>query len=485
MLSELRTSLKQIWGYDDFRPPQGEIIQSLLTGQDSLIVLPTGAGKSVCFQLPALLQDGLTLVVSPLLALMENQVQELTKLGLPACLVHSQLTKYEKKRNLGAIASGKLKLLYLSPETLLSPVLLSILATSSLKINGLIIDEAHCLVQWGDTFRPSYQRLGTIRPYLLKFQSLGSKIAIAAFTATADPVSQKIITQSLQLKNPITFITNPYRANLHPQIKMICTPKSRREQMEKFIAKQNKSSGLVYVRSRRDSEKLSLWLQSLGYTNSPYHAGLSAMDRRKIELDWLENRLQFVVCTSAFGMGINKSNVRWVVHFQAPQLLSEYLQEIGRGGRDGKPTIALTLISEPTGILNPEDKLQYQRLISQLNQQFQQGQKTALKIPLRGEIEQIKNEFTNGELTLAMLASIGQLSWLDPFNYQRNSSISPQAFSPLILRQKNSRKQMKQFLTTKNCRWQFLLNVFGFPQEAVNFHCGKCDRCQSKFKTFF
>lgn len=477
-LADVRLALQNIWGYDDFRSPQGEVVQCLLTGQDSLIILPTGAGKSICFQLPALLQDGLTLVISPLLALMENQVQELTKLGLCASLLHSQLSKSEKRRNLDLIKSNQAKLLYISPETLLSPFLLSVFSDFKLKIQGLIIDEAHCLVQWGDTFRPSYQRLGSVRPYLLQFQPPGSQMAIAAFTATADPISQDIIKRSLGLTNPAIFLANPYRSNLHPEVKMICTPRSRRDQMRNFIGKQGKSCGLVYVRSRRDSENLSLWLQSLGWTNSAYHAGLSAFERRKIELDWLGDRLQFVVCTSAFGMGINKPNVRWVVHFQAPQLLAEYLQEIGRGGRDGKPTKALTLISEPTGWLNPEDRQQSQGLLNKLNRQFQQAEKMAFQLPLKGEVEAVKNEFMNGELTLAMLASMGKLIWLDPFNFQREKNIISDDFKSLILRQKNAVKEMNLFLNTKKCRWQFLLNAFGFSQEAVNFRCGKCDNCQ-------
>ncbi len=475
---KIRHALKQIWGYDNFRSPQGEIVQSLLSGEDALIILPTGAGKSITFQLPALLQTGLTLVVSPLLALMENQVQELKKLGLPAELLHSQLSKFEQEKAKKAIASGKLRLLYLSPETLLGSSVLPILSNARLEINGLIIDEAHCLVQWGDTFRPAYQRLGAVRSYLLKFQPPETKIPVAAFTATANPQSQKIIIDALQLKQPKTYILNPYRANLNLKVQRICTPRSRRRQMLKFIASQGKSSGLVYVRSRRDSENLSEWLQSLGYKNSAYHAGLSANQRRAIEYNWLENRIQFVVCTSAFGMGINKPDVRWIVHFQIPQLLSEYLQEIGRGGRDGKISLALTLMSEPTGLLNPEDKRQTQALLKKIARQYQQAQQITNQIPLEGKVETIKKEFINGELALGMLYSINKLVWLDPFNYQREKNISAQDFNSLISRQKKSIAQMQQFLNSKQCRWQFLLNAFGFSQNAMNFRCGHCDNCR-------
>ncbi|MEQ8963117.1 MAG: DEAD/DEAH box helicase, partial [Coleofasciculus sp. C2-GNP5-27] len=177
--NDVRLAFKKIWGYDNFRPPQGEIIRSILEGRDALIVLPTGGGKSICFQLPALLQTGLTLVVSPLVALMENQVQELRDRNLPAALLHSQLTPQQRRKTLQALSNQELRLLYLSPETLLSAPVWERLSQPDLKINGLILDEAHCLVQWGDTFRPAYRRLGAVRPTLLKSKPPGSQIPIA------------------------------------------------------------------------------------------------------------------------------------------------------------------------------------------------------------------------------------------------------------------------------------------------------------------
>src|SRR4028119_2488459 len=211
---DIRATFKKIWGYEDFRPPQGEIIRSLLEKQDALIVMPTGGGKSICFQLPALLQTGLTLVISPLVALMENQVQELRQLKLPAALLHSELPIRERKKTLQALERQQLRLLYLSPETLLSAPVWERLCHPRLKINGLILDEAHCLVQWGETFRPAYRRLGAVRPALLKSKPVGTQIAIAAFTATADPSAQKTIQNVLQLQQPKIFLINPYRQNL-------------------------------------------------------------------------------------------------------------------------------------------------------------------------------------------------------------------------------------------------------------------------------
>ena len=183
--NDVRNQFRHIWGYEDFRPPQGEIIHTLLQGTDALVVLATGVGKSICFQLPALLQTGVTLVVSPLVALMENQVQELHSRQLSAALLHNQISKPQRQKTLQALARNQLRLLYLSPESLLSTRVWDCLAQPNLPINGLILDEAHCLVQWGDTFRPAYRRLGTVRSHLLKSKPPGSKMAIAAFTATA------------------------------------------------------------------------------------------------------------------------------------------------------------------------------------------------------------------------------------------------------------------------------------------------------------
>ncbi|BAY29192.1 ATP-dependent DNA helicase RecQ [Nostoc carneum NIES-2107] len=303
-------TFKKIWGYDNFRPPQGEIVSSLLAGKDALIIMPTGGGKSICFQLPALLQTGLTLVVSPLVALMENQVQELRQLNLSAALLHSELPSSQRRLTLQALAQNKLRLLYLSPETLLSQPVWEKLCQPQLQINGLILDEAHCLVQWGETFRPAYRRLGAVRSALLKSKPPGSKISVAAFTATADPLAQKIIASVLQLQQPDIYRLNPYRPNLHLNVCIAWTPKGRKQKLVRFIQNRQQQAGLIYVRTRRDSENLAAWLAEMGYATASYHAGLSATERRAVEASWLGGKIPFVVCTCAFGMGINKPDVR-------------------------------------------------------------------------------------------------------------------------------------------------------------------------------
>jgi ATP-dependent DNA helicase RecQ len=474
LLNQARAAFQKFWGYADFRPPQAEIVTSLLAGKDTLIIMPTGGGKSICFQLPALLQTGLTLVVSPLVALMENQVQELRDRHLPAALLHSQLPRQQQRQTMQSLQQNKLRLLYLSPETLLSKSVWQIISQPHIQINGLILDEAHCLVQWGDTFRPAYRRLGTVRSALLETKPPGTKIAIAAFTATANPAAQKTIKNVLQLQKPEAFLLNPYRSNLHLQVQTVWTPRRRQQQLLNFIKARPKQAGLVYVRTRKDSEKLADLLAEQGYQTAAYHAGLSAEKRRQIEKAWLNNELKFVTCTSAFGMGINKPDVRWVVHYQAPLLLSEYIQEIGRGGRDGKSAIALTLISEPTGWLYPEDKQRKEFFEDKLRSQYREAQQLAKNLPLQGNVDAISREFPESAIALAILHSSGQLKWENPFNYVINKSAQQKGDQSNF----TAAEEMVNYLKHRQCRWQFLLQAFGFANEAKSMRCGHCDNCK-------
>lgn len=468
MLLELKAQLQQIWGYTDFRPPQGEIIQTILAQRDALIILPTGGGKSLCFQLPALMQTGLTIVISPLVALMENQVQELRQRRLPAALLHSELPAAERRQVLRSIETQRLRLLYVSPETLFSSAVWNRLCAPDLKINALIVDEAHCLTQWGETFRPVYYRLGTVRSTLLQSKPCQNRIAIAAFTATADPISQATIQRVLQLEDPQTFRLNPYRDNLALTIQSVSTPRQRRQQLLNAIESQS-GAGLVYVRTRRDAEELTSWLQQKNFKTAAYHAGLRASERRSIEQAWLTDQVQFVVCTCAFGMGINKSETRWIVHFHAPFLLSEYVQEIGRAGRDGKPAIAVLLKSS---WIDFDDRERWKNFEEQTRSQALMAQQLVKKLPKQGNVNEVAKQFKNAEISLSLLQNLGQLRWLDPFHYQIQLDSKSHQQGNL-----NSTQAIRNYLNTKGCRWQYLLRSFGFESEAQGFACGKCDRC--------
>ncbi|MGG6295836.1 RecQ family ATP-dependent DNA helicase [Leptolyngbya sp. AN02str] len=473
---QVRQRFREIWGYNDFRAPQGEVVQCLLAGRDALVVMPTGGGKSICFQLPALLQRGLTLVVSPLVALMENQVQELRERRVPAAVLHSQLGKSERRKVLWQIQQQQLRLLYLSPETLLNPAVWNVLCEPQVSIRALVLDEAHCLAQWGDSFRPAYRRLGMVREALLAHKPAGSRMAIAAFTATADPQTQQIIQSVLQLQHPQQICVNPYRPNLALSVQTVWTPRGRRKRVHQFVQQHRGESGLVYARTRRGTEALAEWLTQQGDRTVAYHAGLSPQERRRIEAAWLGGELPFVVCTSAFGMGINNSAVRWVMHFQAPALLSEYVQEVGRAGRDGQPAQALTLISEPTGWFDPTDR-QMGRYFAQRERSLQQlAHRLHRRIPSEGEIRAIAHQHTDGELVLAWLHRQGYVEWVGPFHY-RLIAANPVGKQ---WRNRQNASAMAAYLARPTCRWQAILAAFGFAAEAKTLRCGTCDRCRAK-----
>ncbi|MBE7379862.1 MAG: ATP-dependent DNA helicase RecQ [Leptolyngbya sp. SIO1E4] len=470
----VQARLKEIWGYAHFRPPQDTVIQSLLQRQDALIILPTGGGKSLCFQLPALLQTGVTLVVSPLVALMENQIQELRQLHLPAATLHSELPKQARYRVFKALERQQLRLLYLSPEGLLSQPVWERLIAPTLRINGLVLDEAHCLAQWGETFRPAYRRLGIARQALLSAKPEGTQIPIAAFTATADPTAQQVIRQTLQLTAPKVIRLSPYRPNLDLTIQTVWTPRGRQQALLKFIQRHSQYTGLVYVRTRRDSEGIADWLSQKGYRATAYHGGLPARDRRHREQAWIQNDVQVVVATNAFGMGVNKPDLRWVAHFHVPCLLTEYVQEIGRAGRDGQPAQALSLVSEPTGLFDPTDRQRSQFFRSQAQKLQQKAAQLATQIPQAGTIQAVQQQCKEGAIALSYLHSQGRLEWQDPFRYR---------LSPGKLSSRGSaaepEKAMNRFLHSRDCRWRLILEQFGFRQDAQQLgKCGHCDNCR-------
>ena len=325
--------LKNTFGYDTFRPLQQEVIENILARRDTLAVMPTGGGKSLCYQIPSLLFDGLTVVVSPLISLMKDQVEQLRAFGVPSVFLNSSLSPQEYNENMEYVKRGEVKLLYLAPETLLTPRILTLL--SGLKVDLLTIDEAHCISEWGHDFRPEYRQIVDVRK---KFPNA----VCMALTATATSRVRQDIRHTLKFATTNEFIASFNRQNLFIEV----VPKQDpAQQVREIIDRYKDQSGIIYCFSRKQVDELATYLTTKGYSVRPYHAGLDDAERRKNQELFIRDDVQIIVATIAFGMGINKPNVRFVIHHDLPKSIEGYYQEIGRAGRDGLPAHCVLLYS--------------------------------------------------------------------------------------------------------------------------------------------
>lgn len=335
-LAQAEQYLKKYYGYSHFRPGQGQIIDSILNGNDVCVIMPTGAGKSICFQIPALLFPGITLVISPLISLMKDQVDALTELGIPATFINSSISRREETNRIRKAVDGEYRLLYIAPERLETESFGELVESLSQAVSLVAIDEAHCVSQWGHDFRPSYRQIG---PFI---QQLPKRPIIAAFTATATPEVQEDIVNLLSLERPQLHFTGFNRENLSFAV---LKGVNKKDFVLNYVAENRDSAGIIYAATRKEVDKLYELLHKKGYLAGKYHAGLSDKERIRAQEAFLYDDIRVMVATNAFGMGIDKSNVRYVIHNNLPKNMESYYQEAGRAGRDSDPSECILLFA--------------------------------------------------------------------------------------------------------------------------------------------
>ena len=409
-LNEKQNLLKQYFGYDDFREGQEVLIDSILRGQDTLGIMPTGAGKSICFQVPALLLEGITLVISPLISLMKDQVSALNQAGIHAAFLNSSLTANQYRIALQYAKEGRYKMIYVAPERLMTEEFLEFALGSNIAM--VSVDEAHCVSQWGQDFRPSYLKI-------IEFiDKLTKRPVISAFTATATKTVLEDIVSILKLVKPTVLTTGFDRENLHLAVQ---TPKDKYEVVKNYILENSEQSGIIYCLTRKIVEEVTTRLNQEGVAVTRYHAGLSDKEREKNQDDFIYDRKPIMVATNAFGMGIDKSNVRFVIHYNMPKNIESYYQEAGRAGRDGEPAECILLY---------------------------------------GGQDVVTNEF-----------------FID-HNFD-NEELDQEALMLVKERDRDRLKKMTFYCFTNECLRDYILRYFG---EYGTNYCGNCSNCLTQFE---
>ena len=402
-------ALKQYFGYDSFHPGQEEIIEAILSRRDALAVMPTGAGKSICYQVPALLFHGITLVISPLISLMQDQVKALNAAGIYAAYVNSSLTETQIAKVLRYAREGKYKIIYIAPERLLNQDFLDFAMRT--EISMVTVDEAHCISRWGQDFRPSYMKIVDF------IRQLPYRPVISAFTATATEEVQKDIQFILGLENAKVLVTGFDRPNLYFDVEHIA---KKDNYVLKYLRNHPDESGIIYCSTRKNVDTLFRLLESSGISAAPYHAGLVSDERKRNQDDFVYDRIRIMVATNAFGMGIDKSNVRFVIHYNMPQSMEDYYQEAGRAGRDGERASCILLFS-------PQDVIIARYLIEN----------------------------------------------------KENSDLTPEDIALVLERDRQRLRLMERYCQTTGCLRNEILRYFG---EKTGEDCGNCGNCSRTFR---
>lgn len=479
-------ALQKYFGMPSFREPQRSIIQSVLDQKDTLVVMPTGGGKSLCFQLPALLLPGVTLVVSPLIALMKDQVDALKARGLPAGLLNSSLSLDEQREVLDAIRERKLKLVYVAPERFRSKAFLNALPKDAISL--MAIDEAHCLSQWGHDFRPDYMRLGEAR------KAIGNPPCVA-LTATATPDVQSDIMQTLEMREPAEFVAGFARENLSFRVRSSATENDKLDAIEKLV-KEHKT-GIIYCATRKSVDNVANKIECIAGSIIRYHGGLSDRERSEAQDVFMSRKANVVVATNAFGMGIDRSDIRFVCHYEMPGSVEAYYQEGGRAGRDGQPSVCEMLFSYADKRVQDffiEGANPGKALIAAVFDQLcaQSDENHEVHLPVDQLVERMEDKVNPMAVSTA-LSILGRHKWIERYDIPgqrmkgtrilqlgksgRDLPLDGPALAEKAARDEARLKSVINFAYAKTCRQKWILDYFG---ERNSKNCGRCDGCQNR-----